>query len=140
MKTIRLTTLALLTAVPPIAALADENTLEEVVVTANKREERLIEVPMSITAISGTEIEQRGFVNVQDLSFSVPGMAMREDGPGSYTIFMRGLSNQYGTGALVGVYLDEAPLSLTGFDQLDGRMYDMERVEVLKGPQGTLYG
>ena len=141
MKTIRLTTLALLTAVPPVASVAaDEATLEEVVVTAQKREERLIEVPMSITAISGAELEQRGFVNVQDLAFSVPGMAMREDGPGSYTIFMRGLSNQYGTGALVGVYLDEAPLSLTGFDQLDGRMYDLERVEVLKGPQGTLYG
>src|SRR5437879_12551191 len=67
-------------------------------------------------------------------------MATREDGPGSYTIFMRGLSNQYGTGALVGMYLDEAPLSLTGFDQLDSRVMDLDRLEVLKGPQGTLYG
>ena len=141
MKTIRLTTLALLAAAAPVAGFAaDESSLQEVVVTAQKREQRLIEVPMTITAISGAELEQRGFVNLQDLAFSVPGVAMREDGPGSYTIFMRGLSNQYGNGALVGVYLDEAPLSLTGFDQLDSRMYDLERVEVLKGPQGTLYG
>ena len=114
--------------------------LEEVVVTAQKREERLVDVPMSITAISGTDLEELGVKSIQDLSFAVPGVATREDGPGSYTIFMRGLSNQYGNGALVGVYLDEAPLSLTGFDQMDSRPFDLDRVEVLKGPQGTLYG
>jgi outer membrane receptor protein involved in Fe transport len=124
----------------PAASLAQEVTLEEIIVTAQKREQRLIEVPVSITALSGQELEQRGLSSIQDISFAVPGMAMREDGPGSYTIFMRGLSNQYGSDALVGVYLDEAPLSLTGFDQLDTRVMDLERVEVLKGPQGTLYG
>lgn len=120
-------------------AAADIN-LEEVIVTAQKREQRLIEVPVAITAISGVELEQRGLSSVQDISFAVPGLTMREDGPGSYTIFMRGLSNQYGSDALVGVYLDEAPLTLSGFDQLDSRVLDLERVEVLKGPQGTLYG
>jgi outer membrane receptor protein involved in Fe transport len=127
----------------PIVAVAQEREsreLQEVVVTAQKRSERLIDVPMSITAISGTELEQKGLSSIQDLSFAVPGLTMREDGPGSYTIFMRGLSNQYGFDALVGVYLDEAPLSLTGYDQLDSRVLDLERVEVLKGPQGTLYG
>lgn len=114
--------------------------LEEIIVTAQKREERLVDVPMSITVMSGEMLKDRGFVNLQDLAFAVPGMTMREDGPGVYTIFMRGLSNQYGTGALVGTYLDETPISLTGYDQLDTRYYDMERVEVLKGPQGTLYG
>jgi outer membrane receptor protein involved in Fe transport len=122
------------------AGIAQEATLEEIIVTAQKREQRLIDVPVSITALSGQELEQRGLSSIQDISFAVPGMAMREDGPGSYTIFMRGLSNQYGSDALVGVYLDEAPLSLTGFDQLDARVMDLERVEVLKGPQGTLYG
>lgn len=119
---------------------AERATLEEVVVTAQKREERLIEVPMSITVLGGEMLRERGFVNVQDLAFAVPGLTMREEGPGSYTIFMRGLSNQYGTGPIVAVYLDEAPISLTGYNQLDTRYYDMERVEVLKGPQGTLYG
>jgi iron complex outermembrane recepter protein len=124
----------------PAGLAQDRTQLEEIVVTAQRREQRLIDVPMSITAISGAELEQRGLRTVQDLSFAVPGLTMREDGPGSYTIFMRGLSNQYGTDALVGTYLDEAPLSLTGYDQLDTRMLDLERVEVLKGPQGTLYG
>lgn len=127
---------------PMIVAAQEAETasLEEVVVTAQKREERLVDVPMSISVLSGEVLADRGFVNIQDLALAVPGMAMREDGPGVYAIFMRGLSNQYGTGALVGLYLDETPISLTGYDQLDTRYYDMERVEVLKGPQGTLYG
>ena len=132
--------LAILALAQPVMASADQKVLEEIIVTAQKREERLIDVPMSITALSGVELQQRGLSSIQDISFAVPGMAMREDGPGSYTIFMRGLSNQYGNGALVGVYLDEAPLSLTGYDQLDSRVMDLDRVEVLKGPQGTLYG
>lgn len=123
-----------------LAQDATDTTIEEIIVTAQKREQRLIDVPVAITALSGEELAQRGLSSIQDISFAVPGMAMREDGPGSYTIFMRGLSNQYGSDALVGVYLDEAPLSLTGFDQLDSRVMDLERVEVLKGPQGTLYG
>ncbi|MBL8271883.1 Plug domain-containing protein, partial [Steroidobacter sp.] len=114
--------------------------LEGIVVTAQKRQERLLDVPMSISVLTGEVLEDRGFTNIQDLALAVPGLTMREDGPGSYTIFMRGLSNQYGTGALVGLYLDETPISLTGYDQLDTRYYDMARVEVLKGPQGTLYG
>ena len=125
---------------PPAITMAQETALEEVIVTAQKRQERLIDVPVSIAAISGEELQERGLSSIQDIAFAVPGMATREDGPGSYTIFMRGLSNQYGTGALVGMYLDEAPLSLTGFDQLDSRVMDLDRLEVLKGPQGTLYG
>ncbi len=128
---------------PAAVFAADEGdgaNLEEVVVTAQKREERLIEVPMAITLMSGETLKQRGIENIQDLSFAVPGLTMREDGPGSYTIYMRGLSNSYGSGALVSVYMDEIPLSLTGYDQMDVRPMDMERIEVLKGPQGTLYG
>lgn len=137
---LQLLTLSIAVLAQPAAVMAQELTLEEVIVTAQKREQRLVDVPVAITALSGQELQQRGLSSIQDISFAVPGMAMREDGPGSYTIFMRGLSNQYGSDALVGVYLDEAPLSLTGFDQLDSRVMDLERVEVLKGPQGTLYG
>ncbi len=132
--------LSLAAATLPALTQAQDITLEEIIVTAQKREQKLIDVPVAITALSGTELEQRGLSSVQDISFAVPGLTMREDGPGSYTIFMRGLSNQYGSDALVGVYLDEAPLSLSGFDQLDSRVMDLQRVEVLKGPQGTLYG
>lgn len=122
------------------AAQAETTPLGEVLVTAQKREQALVDVPMAVTALSGRQLELRSLNSIQDLSFAVPGMAMREDGPGSYTIFMRGLSNQYGNDALVGVYLDEAPITLSGYDQLDTRVLDLERVEVLKGPQGTLYG
>lgn len=139
-RTKYITALALAGTVTSVTCGAQELTVEEVIVTAQKREQRLVEVPVAITALSGAEIQQKGLNNIQDIAFAVPGMALREDGPGSYQIFMRGLSNQYGSDALVGVYLDEAPLTLTGYDQLDTRPIDLERVEVLKGPQGTLYG
>jgi len=135
-----ITALAIAGATASASTLAQEQVVEEVIVTAQKREQRLVDVPVAITAISGGEIAQKGLTDLQDISFTVPGMALREDGPGSYQIFMRGLSNQYGSDALVGVYLDEAPITLSSFDQLDARPLDLERVEVLKGPQGTLYG
>lgn len=113
---------------------------EVVIVSAQKREETVIEVPMSITVLGGDELDAQGIDTIQDLSFAVPGLTMREDGPGSYTIFLRGLANQSGSGALVSVYMDEVPLTLGGFTQLSPDALDIERVEVLKGPQGTLYG
>lgn len=121
---------------------AEEAELKQstIMVTAQKRDQRLIDVPMAIESISGDELDKLGIDSVQDLSFSVPGLTMREDGPGSYTIFIRGLANQSGSGALVGMYMDEAPLSLSGYDQLSPVALDLQRVEVLKGPQGTLYG
>jgi len=123
-----------------IAAERRNEPADVIVVTAQKRESLLSEVPMAIEAFSGVELEQRAIETVQDLAFSVPGMTTREDGPGSYMIFLRGLTNMFGNGALVGLYLDEAPLSLNAVNQLDLRPIDLERVEVLKGPQGTLYG
>lgn len=135
-----ITALAIVGATTSVSTMAQDLVVEEVIVTAQKREQRLIDVPAAITALGGEEIAQKGLTNIQDIAFAVPGMALREDGPGSYQIFMRGLSNQYGSDALVGVYIDEAPLTLSGFDQLDSRPVDLERVEVLKGPQGTLYG
>lgn len=118
----------------------DREAFEEIIVTAQKREQRLLEVPMAVAAFRGLELEQRGLRSIQDVTFAVPGMTSREDGPGSYKLFLRGVSNQYGPGALVGVYMDEAPLNITGNDQLDVRIMDLDRMEVLKGPQGTLYG
>lgn len=130
----------------PVLAQADSGdaglstTDTPIVVTALKREQLLIDVPMAISVLGGEELQDRGIESIQDLSFAVPGLTMREDGPGSYTIFLRGLANQSGSGALVGLYLNETPLSLSGFDQLSPSALDLERVEVLKGPQGTLYG
>lgn len=141
-----LSPLALLLALPP-AGLAQEagnkkadGLLDEIIVTAQKREQTALEVPMAISLFSGEELERRGITAMSELQFAVPGLTMREDGPGSNTIFIRGVVNQYGVGAVVGQYLDEVPVTLTASDQLDIRALDLERVEVLKGPQGTLYG
>ncbi|MBU0826163.1 MAG: TonB-dependent receptor [Alphaproteobacteria bacterium] len=125
---------------PAFAQAAADGDDALIVVTAQKREQKLVDVPMAISVLGGEELAEKGVSSVQDLSFSVPGLTMREDGPGSYTIFMRGLANQSGSGALVGQYLDEVPLSLGGFTQLSPVALDLARIEVLKGPQGTLYG
>jgi iron complex outermembrane receptor protein len=122
------------------AGAATDTTLEEIVVTAQKREQVLFDVPMSISAIGGQEIERRGAQAIEDLQYSVPGLSITQFAPGSQRVQMRGVSVYSGL-PTVGVYVDELPLngelSQTGQDV---RMLDMERVEVLRGPQGTLYG
>lgn len=141
-KTMAVSAFALMlpTAASAQDADVEEFSFEEIIVTASKREQRLIEVPMAISAIQGAELEQKGIDSIQDLSFAVPGLTMREDGPGSYQVFLRGLVNTYGGGALTSVYQDEIPMVISGFDILPTRTLDINRVEVLRGPQGTLYG
>jgi iron complex outermembrane recepter protein len=118
--------------------------LEEVIVTAQKRAERVIDVPMSITALSGDALTAAQITNVRDLSYSVPSMAVFETGPGHQSISIRGVASSRGTSSLTGVYLDEMPVSGLQDDffpaYADLRVIDLDRVEVLKGPQGTLFG
>jgi iron complex outermembrane recepter protein len=114
--------------------------LEEVVVTAQKREERLIDVPMAITVVTGDEIDRRGVSSLEDLQYSVPGLSLVETAPGQDRIQIRGVTTTNGL-PTVGQYLDEMPISIDDNTQsLDLRLIDMERIEVLRGPQGTLYG
>ena len=116
--------------------------LEEIVVTASKRGAgvNVLDVPFSIAAMTGETIENSGIQNISDLSFAVPNLSVWETGPGTQTITMRGVGNFSGSSSLVGVYLDEMPMALIPSAQLDLRTLDLERVEVLRGPQGTLYG
>jgi len=118
--------------------------LAEIVVTAQKREQRLIDVPMSISAVTGDTLAQRGISNAQDLSFAIPGLQARDWGGGRMDISIRGINSSRGTSSLTGLYLDEAPLSGTQFgdaaDYINVQALDLKRVEVLKGPQGTLFG
>lgn len=114
-------------------------TLEEIVVTAQKREERAIDVPISITALSAEELKRRNVTDLSDLSFAVPGLAV-ETGGTNTRVLLRGISNVTGGLSLIGMYLDESSATSAGYSQLDLRTYDLERIEVLRGPQGTLYG
>jgi iron complex outermembrane recepter protein len=119
--------------------------LQEVVVTAEKRASTVQSTPMSLTAISGTQLTAGGINSVEDLAARVPGISMRTAGPGQTEYEMRGLASSGGSTATVGFYLDETPLSasavaLNGRSVIDPELFDLNRAEVLRGPQGTLYG
>lgn len=115
------------------------STLEEIVVTAQKYRQRAIDVPISMTIIGGPELQRLGISNLEGLQFLVPGMLVENDG-NTMRITINGISNAFGQGALVGTYLDEADVTSEVSEGLDLDPYDLQRVEVLKGPQGTLYG
>jgi iron complex outermembrane receptor protein len=119
--------------------------LQEVIVTAEKRTSTVQDTGASITAVSSQEIADRGIVDFSSLASSVPGISMRSGGPGQTEFEMRGLNSAGGNSSQVGFYLDETPLSSPASAQLgkveiDPGLYDLQRVEVLRGPQGTLYG
>ncbi|WCL55579.1 TonB-dependent receptor [Gimibacter soli] len=132
------------TAVQAADADADKAdlTLEEIVVTANKRTENLSDVAMSVRAIGGEEIDARGLQGMGDYLTSVPSIAYNERGGGRNQITIRGIT----TGALaadpntVGYYFGDVPVSATARGNPDLKLFDVERVEILRGPQGTLYG
>ena len=114
---------------------------EEIIVTASKRAEKLLKVPMSITAISGTELKEKGINNVQDLARVTPGLSYAESGLSTPVYSLRGVGfydTSIGARPTVSVYLDEAPLPFSIMSE--GTGFDLARVEVLKGPQGTLFG
>jgi iron complex outermembrane receptor protein len=124
---------------------ADDVFMEEVLVTARKRQETLQDVPFSITAITERKMQERGMLTLEDVSRNVAAFTVQNLGPGQSQVAIRGASagqivrDQPGVKEEVGVYLDESVISLSLFTP-DIDLYDMNRVEVLRGPQGTLYG
>jgi iron complex outermembrane receptor protein len=119
--------------------------LQEIVVTAEKRESTVQRIPFSITAISGAQLQQRGLSSLEDLAIQTPGISMKQFAPGETEYEMRGLPSNGGASATVGLYLNEIPMaapanSFQGKAMIDPSLFDLERVEVLRGPQGTLYG
>src|SRR5215471_16680633 len=127
---------------PPSAA----DTLEEVIVTAQRRAEPLLDVPVSISVISAADIERLHATHLRDLEAAAPGFTIKPGGsPGQGEIVLRGLSTFAG-GAAVATLIDDASVGSStswadgpGF-ALDLLPYDIERIEILRGPQGTLYG
>jgi iron complex outermembrane receptor protein len=126
-------------------AVAAEEFSEEVTVTARKREESIQDVPFSIVAPTEEILRDRGAETLEDISANVGGFTVQNLGPGQSQVAIRGVSagqivrDQPGVKEQVGVYLDESVISLSLFTP-DIDLFDMSRVEVLRGPQGTLFG
>jgi len=131
---------------PPAAPAAPaggeaERSLQEIVVTATRREESLSKVPISVSALSQADMDNRGVKDIQDLVRFVPGVSI--DTSGTNAISIRGISSSAGAGT-TGIYIDDTPIQMRslGFNPDDTlpKTFDLERVEVLRGPQGTLFG
>ena len=119
-------------------------TLNEVVVTATRRSERLQDVPLSITAFSQEELTQKGIVGFEGIARETPGAVLNVASDNNFRLTARGIStNGYRAGlqTTTTIYLDELPLSTIGNTVTPNpNLYDVERVEFLRGPQGTLFG
>ena len=127
-----------------VAEDADDRVTEEVIVTATHRDTALMDTPLSIAAVTSEDIEQKGIVNFQTLYQSIPGLSYRTNSNTYNTVSIRGLTQPGEGGPTVGIYIDNVSVtdsnSGTGVSQVAGSIFDLERIEVLKGPQGTLYG
>jgi iron complex outermembrane receptor protein len=123
----------------------NSDTLEEVLVTAQKRVANLQDVPFSVASTSAEQIRNSGSGNVVDLARNIAGLTIADLGPGQSQMAIRGISagqvirDQPGVKEQVGVYLDESPISVALFTP-DLELFDLDRFEVLRGPQGTLFG
>ena len=157
MMTARLTLLALLILAGPFywqesaaldataASSNDANTLETITVTAEKREESLKDVPMSVTALGGSALDKLQDHDFGEYAAMVPGLSLASSQPGLTRLTLRG-QNAGGVGSTAAVYIDESPFGsssalLNGATNTgDFDTWDLQRIEVLRGPQGTLYG
>jgi len=124
-------------------AFAQQSTvLEEVIVTATKRSASMQELPQSIQAFTTDDIQRRGFKGIDDYSKQIPGLSMARREPGGTSVVFRGVAAsgiQFGANPSSSVYLDEQPITAAGLNP-NPRLIDIQRVEALSGPQGTLFG
>jgi outer membrane receptor protein involved in Fe transport len=130
---------------------ASSGALEEVVVTATRRSERLEDVPISVTAFTQEKLDAQGLHSIDDLTRLSPGVAFQRNGmssSGNYNdegsdINIRGVDSTAGT-STTGIYIDDTPIQTRhiGFGSINAfpALFDLDRVEVLRGPQGTLFG
>ncbi len=140
-KTLALMVSAALGTAPGIASAQDAK-LEEVIVTASKRKANLQDLPQAITTFSTHDIERQGFLGIDDYANKIPSLAFARREPGGTSVVFRGAAAsgiQFGTNPSSGVYLDEQPITQAGLNP-DPRLVDIERLEALSGPQGTLFG
>jgi outer membrane receptor protein involved in Fe transport len=123
------------------AGSTDAYQLQEVVVTSTRHEENLSKVPISVTAMTQEEMDTKGIKDISDLARFTPGINVADDG--THAIAIRGIASSGGAGT-TGIYIDETPIQMRALafnpDETLPQTFDVERVEVLRGPQGTLFG
>lgn len=123
--------------------LGDDQPAEEIVVTATKRQQKLVDVPESVQVLDEKQLQQLGADSLTGFARQIAGLSIVDRGPGQTQLAIRGVSTglqqDIGTDDTVGVYIDEIPVSVSQAEP-DLKLFDLNRVEVLRGPQGTLYG
>ena len=130
---------------PKSPSLSDIHRLDEVVVTATRRTETVMDVPFSVNVQEESDIQRLNTFSLEGLSRNVAGLSIQNLGPGQSVVNIRGISSgqivrdQPGVKEQVGIYLDDTPIAISLFTP-DLDLYDVQRVETLRGPQGTLFG
>jgi iron complex outermembrane receptor protein len=131
----------------PVAASAAEADLDEVVVTAQRREQNILDVPLSVASYSALQMEQQGINGIEDLARLTPSLRFTKtsgvSGNNGSDISIRGIASDVGAGTTA-IYIDDTPIQIRSIGYFGGNTYplvsDLERIEVLRGPQGTLFG
>jgi len=127
----------------PASSRANVTTLEEVIVSAQRRDQKLQDVPLAVSVVTEDAVRKLSADSFADVARTIPGVSFSQLGPGRQKVAIRGINANTG-GATVAYYIDDTPLPATrgtvSFTQTDLRTFDIQRVEVLRGPQGTLYG
>ncbi len=129
---------------PATAAQSGPAALDDIIVTAEKRSESLEKVPLSIVAYGSEALSETGVQDFSSLAARIPGVSLNSAGPGRSSYSIRGIASTGGNSPTTGFYVDETPILPSGGDganaSIDPDLFDLARVEVLRGPQGTLYG
>jgi iron complex outermembrane receptor protein len=123
------------------AVYAEELVIEEVIVTATKRAESVQDIPLSVNAFTGAQLEEAGVKDIRDIAAQTPGLSIKSRGETEGSVFIRGIGSAapgIGADPAVGIYIDG--LYAARGTNATAAFFDVERVEVVKGPQGTLFG
>jgi iron complex outermembrane recepter protein len=129
---------------PDAASASAQGMLGDIIVTAEKRSESLQRVPLSVVAFNAGTLAELGVEDFSSLAARIPGVTLNSAGPGQSSYSIRGIASVGGNAPTTGLYIDETPILPSGGDGatagIEPDLFDLARIEVLRGPQGTLYG